>query len=267
MRALLSANQEAWVGADLMRVFANRAFRRGMLDEVEVAQNAVAAPTMWERATTDPRLATVRVLWKGRGNEAHYTAFAMSKAMRALRHVSILSTKMLGAVCEAPTTWPYEHLMFERDVNKVILARLAETTSLPRLRRLTISGKLESLVNDLARWKRLDGMTELTLRPRASADVSAWLGRTGTLGKATLSALTGDGYVAAQSGDGGLVVRIEAKSPRGLAAAIAGLAGVAELTVRAPERRGHDAPALAEFRDAVKKLAPGRVTLPDSWQR
>lgn len=87
--SLLRRHEAEWLGP-LALVLSGREFRRGFLDAAHLSANSAADERVWASAPDDPRLRTLRVLRKGRGNEQHLTAFLLACA----RHPALLRAEV-----------------------------------------------------------------------------------------------------------------------------------------------------------------------------
>ncbi len=144
--ALLRQNEKRWLG-DLARVTKLRVWRGGFLDEAELQNHAVADDETWKRAASDPRLATLRVLHKGRCNAELYRAFVFSPQLTSLREVTVPSVGMLEAVVAAGK--PLDHVVLEAGITRntaPLLAKLVERTGAKRLT-FTTSGTPDALID------------------------------------------------------------------------------------------------------------------------
>jgi uncharacterized protein (TIGR02996 family) len=119
--ALLRQHEKDWLG-DLATVTKQRVWRRGFLEEAELARNASADTATWKRAAGDPRLATLRRLAKGASNEAHYEAFVLSPAMRALRDLEVRTAGLIEQLAELPRR--IETMRFVMGLDPRVLAAL-----------------------------------------------------------------------------------------------------------------------------------------------
>lgn len=99
--ALLKAHRAAWLGPDLECTLIQVRFANGFPEEAETAGNARADAETWERASLDPGLATLRALWRGRGNNRNYAAFVTSPCATGLRVVELHSPSFVGPFAEA----------------------------------------------------------------------------------------------------------------------------------------------------------------------
>jgi len=156
IRDLLRQHEKTWIG-DLALVTTNRVFERGLLAELELRQNAAADPKQWETLATDDRLATVRVIHKGKANETHYRRFVFSPAARSLRELTVVSRGMLEELCARSTPSTIEHLELAFVPTPKLLATIASSRVLPRLGWLTAGakpGQLDKLIALAAAFTR-----------------------------------------------------------------------------------------------------------------
>lgn len=136
--SLLRKHKNEWLGEDLSRVLGGVEFRRGFLTEAALAQNAVATPQVWERAAQDPRLATLEVLNKGRGNTKWYTTFVTSAAMTALAEIEIPSWAVLDAFGHIDRVTNIAHLRCAKRPRKKHLDQIAAAEALANVDGLTV---------------------------------------------------------------------------------------------------------------------------------
>lgn len=278
VRSLIRRHERVWLG-DLVRLTKRRVFELGLLAEAELLQAAAAPAELWDRARDDERLATVRVLRKGNGSEARYRSFVLSPVMRSLREVDVCSLGMLEAICDRPEPWRLEHIRIERTLRPRILERLAEARSLPALREITFPlppAEAEALVCLLARWPLHARLERLTAVPKgggheAPAGLAAWLRSLPRLAPMSAVAVAlPRATVTARTGDGGLVVEVEASGDDpGLIPLLSAMGRVERITVR-PPRGADDADQLEEpaaMASALRSLAPYEVELPPCWER
>jgi len=178
IRALLRKHEKTWL-SELALVTKTRIWRRGFLDEVELLQNAAADPKTWEAAAASPLLRTLRVIHKGKANEAHYRSFLFSPMMRSLREMTIVSKAHLTATCERAEPWAkLEHLIVGTFMpNKRAIATLEEgATRLPALEGVTFAvtkGNVDKLIPLAASFAKSRRLTYIDATPlRWYEDVS-----------------------------------------------------------------------------------------------
>ncbi len=96
--SLLRRHEAEWLGP-LTLVLSGREFRRGFLDSAAVSINGAADDHVWASAPSDPRLRTLRVLRKGRGNEQHLSALLLACARHpALLRAEVPTRRVLDAL-------------------------------------------------------------------------------------------------------------------------------------------------------------------------
>ena len=127
VKSLFRKHRDEWLGDDLARVLIRAEFERGFLARAGLGQNAVTTEEGWQRASRDPRLATVEALEKGRGNATWYGLFVGSPAMRALRSIEIPTWAFLDTVAASDNAGKLRHLRLPRPPRKKQLAEIAET--------------------------------------------------------------------------------------------------------------------------------------------
>jgi uncharacterized protein (TIGR02996 family) len=180
LNKLLRAHEKTWLG-ELAIVTKKRVWRRGFLDALELARNAVANSATWERTATHPALASVRRLAKGAANAVHYERFITSPATRSLREIAALGIAMIERV--ATLGKPIDHVSletpfgFSAEVQRAVGALLAAYP----LRRLTFPARgtpeaAIALVSELANRASLG---EAIARP-ARQDRAWWAERGAT---------------------------------------------------------------------------------------
>jgi len=179
--ALLRENDH-WLG-ELGLVLRSRVFERGFLERAELAQNAAAAPGVWERAPQDEQLATVRELRQGRGNAAHYERFVTSPQLRGLRLVEIPKAAVLETLLAGPPRPSVRRLEFKQPAKKGLVLRLATSPALPNVDSLAIPcrpGQFSSLLDELESSGMLARLEELQVgttdfqRPVATEVLPLW---------------------------------------------------------------------------------------------
>jgi uncharacterized protein (TIGR02996 family) len=282
-RSVLRASYEAWVG-DLAFVLKSLVFERGMLAEGALVQNATAERVLWERAPRDERLATVHTLNKGRGNEAHYKSFVFSPAMRGLRTVTMLSTKMVERMCGAREPWPFTHVVFEKPLTPKTLAALTATQALPHLERITIAiepdriAETARLLVPFARARQLVEITALTTgwHP-VEAPIALWFASVAQLAPTRvglgLVGLIGF-HIEATPGADGLLVDVELSAPYWIVEVLGALPPIERLVVRPRGRPGtrlvlssnDEITTNPHFDKMLAGLAPFRPELPPEWE-
>jgi uncharacterized protein (TIGR02996 family) len=173
--SLLRAHRATWLG-DLDHVLKNVVFERGFVSSASLEQNAKATPAVWERACTDDKLATIEHLFKGDGNEKHYSKFVFSPVMRNLKTVELLSSKMIAHVLEATTPWSFEHVILAKEPNPKQSINLAVTTVLPAWSKLTVSTRVEDIEQLAIALEPIvkRGLTEIRLENPGDRLLPAW---------------------------------------------------------------------------------------------
>lgn len=144
MGSLLRRHEAEWLGP-LALVLSGREFRRGFLDAATVSINGAADDHVWESAPTDPRLRTLRVLRKGRGNEQHLSAFLLACARHpALLRAEVPTRRVLDALLALDVRSALRRLDLGIQPTKQQLTRLARADSpLADLVELSVSADLE----------------------------------------------------------------------------------------------------------------------------
>ena len=130
----LRAHGKDWLGPDLATVLRPVRWSRGFLDVAELRANAVASAEVWEAASQDPRLATVRILYKGKGPKHHYERFVTSPAARDLRRIQVPSHGIAKALVDSPER-PLEALEFDSLPPAGVLKQLAQAPSCASVQR------------------------------------------------------------------------------------------------------------------------------------
>lgn len=159
--ALLRQHEKDWLG-DLATVTKQRVWRRGFLEEAELARNASADAATWKRAADDPRLATLRRLAKGASNEAHYEAFVLSPAMRALRDIEVRTAGLIEQLADLPRR--IETMRFVMGLDPRVLAALIDKHERIGVRRLAFAVTTDAR-SAIARFAHGPRFEELCARP------------------------------------------------------------------------------------------------------
>jgi uncharacterized protein (TIGR02996 family) len=168
-RELLDRHGRSWMGEiDAVVAKSTAVFRRGFLTEAEVlfeSSDEIA------RYGSDPRWGTVEKI-----HFVHLDHQHVDPAMRALRAVSGLSDRALRAVAEAKHSWPIVDLAARIQERKTIDV-LADSTALPRLRRLELggSGFRMSHVVQLSKRPMAEKLERLAVEGVATSAIAQWI--------------------------------------------------------------------------------------------
>jgi uncharacterized protein (TIGR02996 family) len=164
-RGLLRKHKATWLGDDLATVLKRVVFEGGFLHSAELAQNGVATPERWVRASQDERLGTLRSLAKGKGNAQHLTEFLTSSACRNLHTVHLPTKAVLLRVLEL-TEPRYRTMGIARAPGKAVIDRIARAAVTSELEHLSTGMSRKQLPRSFGYLERtglLDRLGELTL--------------------------------------------------------------------------------------------------------
>jgi uncharacterized protein (TIGR02996 family) len=159
MQSLQRKHEKEWL-ADITRVTKLRVFRRGFLDEAELLQGAAADPATWQRVVRDPRLATIRTLYKGSASEELYTTFVESPATKQLAEIEVTSTAALSEL-----TRPLAYIMLHSGLTKEALVMLPAIAKRTGAKRLAFETKLSpsEVLAQLQAWPGTKCFDELAV--------------------------------------------------------------------------------------------------------
>ncbi len=145
--SLLRRHEGEWLGP-LSLVLSTRVWRRGFLDAAQISANSAADESTWEATPSDPRLRTLRVLRKGRGNEQHLTAFLLACARHpALLRAEVPTRRVLDALLALDVASALQRLELGIQPTRQQLARFArEDSPLARVTELSVAADLERTV-------------------------------------------------------------------------------------------------------------------------
>lgn len=260
VKSLVRKHRDAWLGDDLARVLTRVEFERGFLAKAALAQNAVTDDSGWERAARDPRLATLEVLEKGRGNAHWYGLFVMSPATRSLRSIEIPTWGFLQSVTNMERARRLRHLSLPRSPRSKQLDLLAKAPGLAGVDALSIFARdgYERLVEELAASKlsgrlRWLGIQAMWPNEPPVADVLASIDRLPTT-LTSLAYLFGAARIELRRESEGLVAFANAHACSIMAEVLPGLSekvsevhvdGASERSLEAVQRAAGERPDIA----------------------
>jgi uncharacterized protein (TIGR02996 family) len=276
LRELTRAYEPEWLG-DLVGVLAMRVYRAGFLERATLATKADAE--VWDRASRDERLGTIRALDPGSAREPLYKPFVFSPAMKNLTEAWALSPSMLQEMCSRTTPWAITSLVLRMPVAKDVLAMLASASRVfPRLSEIAfeqVAGSVDGMIEALAAWSERRHFHTLSFAPLTDVrrpqlqELSAWVGASNRLAPVERLGIwlpLCRAYVTRH--DGTRQAEVEVRDDLFLSALLESVAGaeIAEVTVRPPPREACcklDNPR--HFVAALRALKAKRVVLPPSW--
>ncbi|HEY0254649.1 MAG TPA: TIGR02996 domain-containing protein, partial [Kofleriaceae bacterium] len=195
---ILRKDEKQWIG-DVARISKNRVWRRGFLDELQLLQGAVADPETWQRATTNPALATLRTLHKETASEALYATFVNSRTLVNLRDFEVPSRKFAEHLVRLARPG-ITHLELGFRISAESLALVDQLVARLGVTRFAImtAHDVPASLDIVEHWANRTQLTELTLVPVPGrfqdwrAGAPTWLAATKRLGIPRLGAFAYD---------------------------------------------------------------------------
>lgn len=278
LRELYRHNEPLWLG-DLARVLVGRVYRGGFLERAALGrlQPGEDVRRVWEHASSDARLGTIRVLEPGAAEPAIYRRFALAPAMRHLEEVAILSLDMLDEICSKVGVWRFSCVVLHCPVDREILTRLASSPSLPRLREIAVLARPDAvadLTSVIARWPgraQLDAFSLVLPRDvgvtNDTTPFRRWLSERSLAPIPRLGLWLPLSRIYSHASRNGRGLDVEVRDDLMLADVLERLSGFDELIVRPPPREvccNLDSPW--HFAAALRRLKAARVELPERWK-